>query len=126
MTGSRTITGLFNLENEALDVAFETMNVPGRTGVEIHSLYSTKETGPGGPAAAIVRYLPGATVKRHRHPGYELIFVLDGKLTNDGGTHGPGTLEILDPNSTHELHSEGGCTFLVVWEQPVQPVVTES
>lgn len=121
MTESRIIKGLLTVAEEALDVEFKAMNVPGREGVEIHSLYSTKETGPDGPAAALVRYLPGAEVKRHVHPGYELILVLEGEMTNDSGTHGPGTLEVLSPNSTHSLSSEKGCTFLVVWEQPVRP-----
>lgn len=122
MTESRIIKGLLTVAEEALDVEFTAMNVPGREGVEIHSLYSTKETGPDGPAAALVRYLPGAEVKRHVHPGYELILVLEGEMTNDSGTHGPGTLEVLSPNSTHALSSEKGCTFLVVWEQPVRAV----
>jgi len=120
MTESRIIKGLLTVAEEALDVDFAAMNVPGREGVEIHSLYSTQETGPDGPAAALVRYLPGAEVKRHVHPGYELILVLEGEMTNDSGTHGPGTLEVLSPNSTHALSSEKGCTFLVVWEQPVR------
>lgn len=120
MTESRIIKGLLTVAEEALDVEFAAMNVPGREGVEIHSLYSTQETGPDGPAAALVRYLPGAEVKRHVHPGYELILVLEGEMTNDSGTHGPGTLEVLSPNSTHALSSEKGCTFLVVWEQPVR------
>jgi anti-sigma factor ChrR (cupin superfamily) len=122
VSGSRIITDLLTLDEAPLDIPFKAMVEPGREGVEIHSLYSTEQTGPDGPAAAIVRYLPGATVRRHRHPGYELILVLDGELTNDTGTHGPGTLEVLSPDSTHALHTEKGCTFLVVWEQPVQPV----
>lgn len=96
-------------------------NQPGRTGVLIHPLYDTTDTGPGGPAAAIVRYLPGAVVKRHRHPGFELIYVLEGELVNDSGRHPAGTLEICPPGSTHTLGSDTGCTFLVVWEQPVEP-----
>ncbi len=122
LTGSRIITGLLGLDEKPLDIEFSSMVEPGREGVEIHSLYGTAQTGPNGPAAAIVRYLPGATVRRHRHPGYELILVLEGELINDSGTHGPGSLEILSPNSTHALHSDKGATFLVVWEQPVVPV----
>lgn len=122
MSASRVITGLFDLGEKPLDIEFTAMKEPGREGVEIHPLYTTAQTGPDGPAAAIVRYLPGATVKRHRHPGYELILVLEGELVNDGGIHRPGSLEVLSPDSTHELRSDTGCTFLVVWEQPVQPI----
>lgn len=51
-------------------------------------------------------------MKRHVHPGYELIYVIDGELINDNGHHGPGTLEVCPPNSSHRLGSEKGCTFL--------------
>jgi anti-sigma factor ChrR (cupin superfamily) len=43
-------------------------------------------------------------------------------LHNDSGTHQAGTIEICAPGSTHELWSDEGCVFLVVWEQPVKPV----
>ncbi|WP_052341733.1 cupin domain-containing protein [Salinarimonas rosea] len=100
-------------------LVFETYDQPGREGVEIHRLYDTTDTGPVGPAAAIVRYRPGAQVQRHIHPGYELIFVIEGELINDAGRHPAGTLEICPPGSSHALGSEKGCTFLVIWEQPV-------
>ena len=93
---------------------------PGREGVLIYPLYDTSDTGEGGPAAALVRYEPGARVQKHIHPGYELIFVLDGELINDAGHHAAGTLEVCPPESGHALGSDKGCTFLVVWEQPVR------
>jgi anti-sigma factor ChrR (cupin superfamily) len=122
MDGYQIISGLLDVASKPLDISFQKMTQPGREGVEYYPLYTPEETGPDGPAAAIVRYQPGATVRRHRHPGWELILVLEGELVNDGGIHGPGTLEVLPPNSTHALNSEKGCTFLVVWEQPVQPL----
>ena len=90
----------------------------GRANVLIHRLYDAREAGRG-PAAALLRYLPGARVPVHLHQGYELILVLEGELINDAGTHGPGTLEICPPGNTHALASQVGCVFLVVWEQPV-------
>lgn len=90
----------------------------GRTKTDIVSLY--KDAGPDGAAAALVRYHPGARTQRHLHPGYELIFVLDGVLHNDAGAHHPGTIEVCPPNSEHALWSDEGCTFLVVWEKPVR------
>jgi anti-sigma factor ChrR (cupin superfamily) len=90
----------------------------GRRSVMIHRLYDARRDGVG-PAAALLKYAPGARVPTHRHAGYELILVLEGELINDAGRHGPGTLEICPPESTHALASEEGCIFLVVWEQPV-------
>jgi hypothetical protein len=48
--------------------------------------------------------------------------VLEGELIDDRGRHGPGVLQVYPPDSSHELSSEKGCIFLVVWEKPVVPV----
>jgi anti-sigma factor ChrR (cupin superfamily) len=92
----------------------------GRLGVDCVPLYDGRDPDGRGPAAALLRYAPGAKVSRHLHPCYELILVLDGILTDDTGDHPAGSLEICPPGSTHELSSRAGCTLLVVWEQPVQ------
>ena len=97
---------------------WESYGSDGRANVLIHRLYDARHEGKG-PAAALLRYLPGAKVPAHLHQGYELILVLEGELINDAGVHGPGTLEICPPGNTHWLSSETGCVFLVVWEQPV-------
>jgi len=90
----------------------------GRANVEIVTLYDDRRDGAG-PAAALLRYAPGAKVPVHLHPGTELILVLEGELIDDAGVHRAGTLEICPPGSRHALSSETGCVFLVVWEQPV-------
>lgn len=95
----------------------------GRTKTDIVHLYQDAEV--DGSSAALVRYHPGAHTQRHLHPGYEMIFVLDGVLHNDAGAHPAGTLEVCPPNSEHALWSEEGCTFLVVWEKPVQVLPTQ-
>ena len=104
---------------EQLD--FEPLVTDGRVGAEIHRLYTTEETGPDGPAAAIVRYLPGAEARAHVHPGYELIFVLGGELETEDGTYGENSLLLMEPNSVHAPRSPKGFTALVVWERPVRP-----
>lgn len=120
MRGYRRMLDLFDRVSAASLTDWSSYNVPGREGVQIDRLYDTSDTGEGGPSAALVRYLPGAKVKRHIHPGYEIILVIEGELINDTGVHGPGTLEIHPPGSSHALASETGCVFLVVWEQPVE------
>ncbi|MFN3687050.1 cupin domain-containing protein [Salinarimonas sp.] len=120
MRGPQILTGLLDGLGNLDALPFESYRQPGREGVEIFRLYDTTDTGPVGPSAALVRYRPGAKVERHIHPGYELIFVLQGELINDAGRHPAGTLEVCEPGSSHALSSETGCIFLVVWEQPVQ------
>lgn len=122
MRGAQIIEGL--LPGIAIDrnIEWSAYQVPGREGVEIYPLYTTEDTGSDGPAAALVRYRPGAKVSAHRHPGYELIYVLEGTLKNDEGLQQPGTLQVCPPGSTHALESDEGCVFLVVWEKPVELV----
>ena len=104
------------------EIDFQPLTTDGRSGDEIHRLYSTVETGPTGPAAAIVRYLPGATAKPHRHGGYELIHVLSGELETDDGVYPENSVLVMPPDSVHAPRSPHGCVALVVWEQPVAPI----
>jgi anti-sigma factor ChrR (cupin superfamily) len=94
-----------------------------RHGVDIVPLYSARDNDGRGPAAALLRYRPGARVTRHVHLGFEMVFVLDGVLVDDHGEYSAGTLQVYPPGSAHALRSDAGCIFLVVWEQPVK--VTE-
>jgi quercetin dioxygenase-like cupin family protein len=126
MHGAAIFKDLLNMSSVQHTLDWTAMKEPGREGVQIVPLYDTSDTGEYGPSAAIVRYLPGAEVKPHRHPSYELIFVLEGELINDSGIHGPGTLEICPPGSVHGLSSRTGCVFLVVWERPVTLVTPAS
>ncbi|MEU1374717.1 cupin domain-containing protein [Streptomyces triculaminicus] len=110
--------GRFDLQ----ELEFEPLVSDGRVGAEVHRLYSTVETGENGPAAAIVRYLPGAQAQQHRHPGYELIYVLSGELRTEDGIYPENSLLLMKPDSVHAPASPEGCIALVVWEQPVKPL----
>ena len=120
MKTSLILNNLFNMAKEQHNLAWKKHTANGRKGVEIFFLYDARNKNNEGPAAALLRYKPKARVVRHVHLGYELIFVLQGVLQNDSGSHPAGTLEICPPGSTHELWSDEGCVFLVVWEQPVK------
>lgn len=128
-----TITGLFDGRHDDIripvrrmqDIGFSPYRTEGRKGVSIFSLYDTRDVDANGPAAALVHYEAGSTTPRHLHPGWELVLVLEGELIDDRGRHPPGVLQVYPPGSDHELSSDTGCTFLVVWERPVQPVVRQ-
>lgn len=120
MNDSTLIHGLLKMATAQHQLDWKPHAADQRRGAEIVRLYDARDAQNRGPAAALLRYKPGAVVPRHLHPGYELIFVLDGVLTNDTGDHPPGTLEICPPGSSHTLRSKDGCVFLVIWEQPVQ------
>ncbi len=104
------------------DLEFVELRSGGRFGVEVHHLYTTAQTGSGGPAASIVFYHPGARAATHRHTGYEIIVVLDGALVTEAGRHPTGTLLVMPPGSVHTPHADDeGALMLVVWEAPVEP-----
>ncbi|AUG76238.1 hypothetical protein CFP65_1339 [Kitasatospora sp. MMS16-BH015] len=104
------------------ELEFTPVTSNGRVGIDMHVLYSADQTGPNGPAAALVRYAPGATVAPHRHPGFELIHVLSGVLVTDDGVYPTNSMIVMPPESVHGLGTVEGCLLLVVWEQPVELV----
>jgi quercetin dioxygenase-like cupin family protein len=64
-----------------------------------------------------VTYEPGTTVRRHSHDATEqVMWVVDGDLTMTVGEEtrrlGAGDTVVVNRGVEHELHSEGGVTFL--------------
>ena len=64
-------------------------------------------------ATSVVRYAPGARFDGHRHDLGEEILVLEGTLSDESGTYGPGTYLKNPPGSTHAPCSQDGCTLFV-------------
>jgi anti-sigma factor ChrR (cupin superfamily) len=89
---------------------------PFREGVEISSIYNQ----PSGASAALLRYAPGASVPRHRHPAPEHIFILRGSQADERGVYCAGTMVVNMPNSQHAITSEEGCIVLAIWVAPVE------
>ena len=90
-------------------------------GVEIAYLYRSEQ----GPAAALIRYQPGASVRRHRHLGYEHVFVLRGAQHDERHVYKTGSLAIQPPGSEHKVVSTEGCLVLVMWSLPVEMIEEE-
>jgi anti-sigma factor ChrR (cupin superfamily) len=87
-----------------------------RPGIEIHRIY---QTGPDGPAAAFLRYQPGARLPRHRHTGLEHIFVLTGSQEDERGQYRAGAMIVNPSGTAHNVSSKEGCIVLALWERPV-------
>lgn len=87
-----------------------------RDGIEVCWLY---RNGEHGPAAAFLRYAPGARVPPHLHAGYEHVLILEGSQTDRTGRQGAGAVIINPPGTRHEVVSEEGCLALLIWERPV-------
>lgn len=89
---------------------------PFREGVEIARIYGD---GTSGPAAALLRYAPGATVPLHEHTGFEHIIVLSGSQTDEHGTHEAGSCLIHASGTRHRVSSADGCVVLALWYSPI-------
>lgn len=87
---------------------------PFRDGVEISLLRDAD------PQVALLKYQPGASVPHHRHPGLEMIAVLDGAQSDDSGTYEVGDVVLNPPGSAHRVWSDTGCVVLILWERPVE------
>jgi anti-sigma factor ChrR (cupin superfamily) len=86
-------------------------------GIEARRIYGS----PGqGPAAALLRYAPGASLPGHAHTGYEHIYVVSGEQCDERGVYPQGTLVVNPPGTSHSVSSLHGCVVLVVWERPVR------
>jgi len=90
---------------------------PLRPGVDIRRLY---ESGANGPAAALLRYQPGAVVPHHEHLGFEHILVLDGEQSDEFGSYPAGALIVNAPGTSHRVASDRGCVVLIIWERGVR------
>jgi anti-sigma factor ChrR (cupin superfamily) len=89
---------------------------PFHPGIEIYQLYEPQQDGS---QAALLRYLPRASVPLHEHPVFEHILVLSGEQSDENGTYAAGSLVINPPGSRHSVISKTGCIVLLIWEKPV-------
>lgn len=90
---------------------------PFREGIDIRRLWGDPKTGA---SVALLRYVPGARGPRHRHVGFELIYVISGSQSDERGTYGAGSLVINPDGDEHSVQSAEGCLVLIVWERPVE------
>jgi anti-sigma factor ChrR (cupin superfamily) len=88
-----------------------------RDGIEINRLWGDPRAGA---SVALLRYQPGARGPRHRHGGFEVIYVLSGSQSDDRGTYAAGSLVVNAEGDEHQPWSDDGCVVLLVWERPVE------
>lgn len=70
-------------------------------------------TDPASQRALLLRRLePGARL-RHRHIGQELIFVIEGAVSDEFGVATPGMLACSPPGCAHTESSDNGATLLI-------------
>lgn len=92
-------------------------------GVEMAVLYRDEVSGS---SAALLRYEPGASIKPHRHTGFEHVLVLEGSQQDERGRYSAGTLVVNPPGTMHHVSSPEGCLVLVIWQSPVEFIDAKS
>src|SRR2546427_11015838 len=58
--------------------------------------------------AQMTRFGPGARLPRHRHAGDELIFVIEGELTDEAGTVTAGNRAYRPNGGGHDISTQNG------------------
>jgi len=114
LSGVCVLKDLFNIADYQDQIRWQ----PFRPGVEIHSIYAA--TNDDGPAAALLRFAPGARVDLHEHRGLEHILVLAGSQVDQNGYLRAGSLMIHAPGTRHSIVSHEGCIVLAIYEERVR------
>jgi anti-sigma factor ChrR (cupin superfamily) len=88
-----------------------------RHGVTVHWM---ARGATGEPSVAILKYLPGARIPRHRHAGLETILILDGIQSDEKGDYATGSYILNPKGSEHSVWTDMGCVVLIQWDLPVE------
>ena len=71
--------------------------------------------------ALMTRIEPGAQLPRHRHVGDELLYVVEGALSDDFGTVTAGNMGYRPNGCVHAISSKNGATVLAILTGGVEP-----
>jgi anti-sigma factor ChrR (cupin superfamily) len=64
--------------------------------------------------AQITRFEPGATLPMHRHAGDELLYVIEGAISDEFGTTTAGNVSYRPNGCVHTVNCRGGATILAL------------
>jgi anti-sigma factor ChrR (cupin superfamily) len=70
----------------------------------------------------MTRFAPGAQLPLHRHVGDELIFVIEGAVSDESGTVTAGNVGYRPNGCVHTVTSTNGATVLAVLTGDIEPV----
>ena len=87
-------------------------------GIRMKSLWADPATNR---RALMTRIEPGAGLPRHRHVGDELLYVVEGAISDDSGTVTAGNMGYRPNGCVHAISSKQGATVLAVITGGVEP-----
>ena len=71
--------------------------------------------------AQIIRFDPGASLPMHRHVGDELLYVIEGSISDEHGTTATGFVGYRPNGCVHNVSSRNGATALAIVTGGVEP-----
>ena len=71
--------------------------------------------------AQMARFSPGAQLPLHRHVGDELIFVIEGAVSDESGTVSAGNVGYRPDGCVHTVTTKNGATVLAVLTGDIEP-----
>jgi anti-sigma factor ChrR (cupin superfamily) len=74
--------------------------------------------------AVLSRVDPSARPPRHRHAGDELVFVIEGALSDDFATLTPGNVGYRPDGCVHTISTKHGATVLAILTGGVEPITS--
>jgi anti-sigma factor ChrR (cupin superfamily) len=99
------------------DMAWQEM----QPGIRMKPLWTDEQTKR---RAVLSRIDPGAQLPRHKHVGDELVFVLEGALSDEFGTVTAGNMGYRPDGCVHTVASKNGATVLAVITGGIEPVTS--
>jgi anti-sigma factor ChrR (cupin superfamily) len=87
-------------------------------GIRLKSLWLDEETKR---RAVMSRIEPGAQLPMHRHVGDELLFVIEGAISDESGTVTTGNMGYRPNGCVHTVSSKKGATVLAIITGGVEP-----
>jgi anti-sigma factor ChrR (cupin superfamily) len=71
--------------------------------------------------AQLTRFEPGASLPMHRHVGDELLFVIEGAISDEHGTTTSGNVGYRPDGCVHSVNCKNGATVLAIVTGGVEP-----
>ena len=71
--------------------------------------------------ALMTRFAPGASLPMHRHAGNEVLYVIEGAISDEAGTVSAGNVGYRPDGCVHNVSSKNGATVLAVITGGVEP-----
>jgi anti-sigma factor ChrR (cupin superfamily) len=98
------------------------VNDPGwqehRPGIRFKILWGHQETKR---RAQLTRFEPGAQLPLHRHVGDELVFVIEGSVSDESGTVTAGNVGYRPNGCVHSVSTKNGATLLAILTGDIEP-----